>query len=496
MLSSLYIGASGLKGLAEGMQVTTNNLANVSTIGFKQQNILFCDQLSQAQAGMGEWWNNQQDSRVAVGQVGMGLQVESIRTIYTQGELQSTNSITDLAISGKGFFQVSDGVDTFYTRAGDFVTDNEGVWRTPAGYALMGMRLDQQGAGGFLEPVQIDKFSTMPARATSQVDVRVNLNPGADNATGSENPFFSMLQSYNNSQSYGGLPSSAYSYAQNMTLYDANGQGHSVTAYFDGAPSSGSGQHMEFIIADEGVGYADESASGVLMSGVLHFDSAGKLLGVSAFTPGSAGETDLSSWHPSGINAQGLPTMSLNGSEIAVNFGATMSGGWQGAPASAADVGASDASLLAMSSNAAISDSASTAFGSSSPVGQVSQDGYAEGVLSNISIGKDGVIYGRYSNMQDQELWQIPVCRFTSEDGLYREGGNLFSATAESGQMEMGVPGTENYGTIEAYNIEGSNVDVSTEMVNMIINQRGFQSNSKVVTTADMLLQKAMEIKR
>ncbi|MDD4700708.1 MAG: flagellar hook-basal body complex protein, partial [Desulfovibrio sp.] len=101
-----------------------------------------------------------------------------------------------------------------------------------------------------------------------------------------------------------------------------------------------------------------------------------------------------------------------------------------------------------------------------------------------------------YSNNQSMSLWQIPVCRFTSEDGLRREGDNLFSASPDAGQMEMGVAGTENYGTIRAYNTENSNVDMATEMTNMIINQRGFQSNSKVVTTADQMLQKAVEMKR
>ena len=108
----------------------------------------------------------------------------------------------------------------------------------------------------------------------------------------------------------------------------------------------------------------------------------------------------------------------------------------------------------------------------------------------------DGTVVGKFSNNKSMNLWQIPVCRFTSEDGLRREGNNVFSATEDSGQMEMGVAGTENYGKINAYNIENSNVDMATEMVNMIVNQRGFQSNSKVVTTADQLLQKAMELKR
>ena len=140
---------------------------------------------------------------------------------------------------------------------------------------------------------------------------------------------------------------------------------------------------------------------------------------------------------------------------------------------------------------------ATTNYTTSSPVARVStQDGYPEGSLSNISITADGTVVGKYSNNQSANLWQIPVCRFTSEDGLRREGNNLFSATDDAGAMEMGTAGTENYGKINAYNIENSNVDMASEMVNMIVTQRGFQSNSKVVTTADQMLQKAMELKR
>ncbi len=181
---------------------------------------------------------------------------------------------------------------------------------------------------------------------------------------------------------------------------------------------------------------------------------------------------------------------------MAVNFGISAAGGWENAPASAADVGTDQGKLPSMGTDAIRAKNASTLYNSSSPTGSYKQDGYGEGILSTVTIGTDGTIAGRYSNGQDKDLWQIPVCRFTSEDGLHREGGNLFSATAESGQMDMGVAGTENYGTVHAYNIEGSNVDMAMEMVNMIITQRGFQSNSKVVTTADQMLQKAMELKR
>ena len=154
----------------------------------------------------------------------------------------------------------------------------------------------------------------------------------------------------------------------------------------------------------------------------------------------------------------------------------------------------SDATLLGGLTGEAL-PSSSTAF-AGDPTGKISQDGYAEGQMSSYDIDENGDIIGYYSNGQNQKLWQIPVCRFTSEDGLYRQGGNLYSATEDSGNMTMGVAGTENFGTINSYSLEMSNVDMATEMVNLIVTQRGFQSNSKVITTADEMLRKAMEIKR
>ncbi|WP_297826090.1 flagellar hook protein FlgE [uncultured Desulfovibrio sp.] len=498
MNSALYIGATGMKGLSQGMQVTTNNLANVSTIGYKQQGVLFSDLISTSQAGMGEWWNNQEDSRVALGQTGKGVQVDTVRTIFTQGPLESSNTITDMAINGKGFFQVTDGVNLYYTRAGDFRPDNEGVWRTPSGLALNGYKYNDDGSLGGLQEVRVDRFGTMPGKATARVDLTMNLNSGKDNAVSEDNPYFSLLNIYDGTASKP-LSDGSYSYAQGMTLYDANGNAHTVTAYFDGAPGGVSGSMIEFIIAAgaSAAGNADEASAGngLLMSGVLQFDSSGRLTGMSAFTPTTQGSKDLADWQPAALSG-GLPQLTLDGATMAVNFGISAAGGWENAPASAADVGTDQGKLPSMGTDAIRAKNASTLYNSSSPTGSYKQDGYGEGILSTVTIGTDGTIAGRYSNGQDKDLWQIPVCRFTSEDGLHREGGNLFSATAESGQMDMGVAGTENYGTVHAYNIEGSNVDMAMEMVNMIITQRGFQSNSKVVTTADQMLQKAMELKR
>lgn len=503
--SSLYIGATGLKGLAEGMQVTTNNLANVSTIGFKQQQVLFSEIFPQDQANNGEWWNNQEDSRVAVGQVGMGLQVEAVRTIFTQGPLESTNTVTDLAINGLGYFQVTDGTNTYYTRAGDFRPDNEGVWRTPSGLALNGYRLNEDGtkAGG-LEPVQIDKFSTIPPKATSSVSLTTNFYGTADKSIASEgaSPYFALFNQYDATKT-NAMPSGAYTKSMAMTLYDQAGNARQVTAYFDGAGTNETGKAIEFVIAannsiavnENGDAITPEAGDGLLMSGVLQFDKAGKLVNVAAFTPTVAGSKNLEEWTVANME-NGLPVMELDGSAMTVDFGLTSTGGWENAPANAAEVGA-DASLLPKMSETVLADIPSTAYNStSSSTDTVKQNGYPEGLLSNYYIDRNGNVVGQYSNGENQDLWQIPVCTFTSEYNLYREGGNLFSATEECGELFIGTAGTENFGAILSYNIENSNVDVAQEMVNMIINQRGFQSNSKVITTSDEMLRKAMELKR
>lgn len=496
MNSSLYIGATGMKGLAEGMHVTTNNIANVSTIGFKKQDMLFSDVMYQTQASMGDWWGP--DSKVAVGQVGQGLQVEAVRTQYTEGAIESTNRMTDLAINGKGFFQVSDGNRTYYTRAGDFVTDNEGVWRTPSGLALNGYKLDESGNPGELGEIQIDPSLVYGAKATSSISLAMNVPPSQSMTDNKENPFFSLLGAYDAS-SGAPLGSDSYSSSQSMMIYDEQGNSHELTAYFDAVSQQGSSNRfMEFLIAGDssyGDGADREAGSGLLMSGVLEFDSQGRLVNVSAFTPSEEGSKDLEKWQSASLK-DGNPALSVGGQEISINFGVSAAGDSAGASISAAEVGADSAKLPGLGGEIASSQFPTTSYPTSSMVDSYKQDGFSSGVLTNVTVSSDGVITGYFSNGQNMDLYEIPVARFTSEDGLRREGGNLFSATEESGTMELGKAGTENYGQVLAYNIEGSNVDMAQEMVSMIINQRGFQSNSKVVTTADQMLQKAMELKR
>jgi len=531
MLSSLYIGATGMKSLSEGLSVTSNNLANCSTVGFKSQMALYSDLISQNQANPGEWNYNQENSHVAVGQVGMGVRVDEIATNFTQGGFESTNNATDLAINGKGYFVVQDTYgDTFYTRAGDFTLDSEGVMRTPAGLALTGINLSQtvsqfkghdyspkeeeiaqetetetentntntnqatHWSQSDLQPVTIDAFQTLEHKTTSALAItNANFNSSASCLINETNPYFSLLSNYDATAEVP-LSENNYSYSQAMSLYDVEGNAHEVVLYYDGRPQNGAQSAVEFLVAETDSN-AENTGSGCLMSGILQFNEKGQLSGLAAYTPTEAGNTDLSTWTQANLSEDGLPQFSINDSFVSLDFGIRSKNKQWSTNNAASDVGRdlANAALLGESETA---NDAATAYTNESFMANYDQNGYASAVLSSYKINTDGIVYGNFSNGEHVELWQIPLARFTSEDGLRRSGDNLFVAPKEAGAVELGNPTSENYGAVISQNIEQSNVDLSREMVTMIVTQRGFQSNSKVVTTSDEILKTAINLKR
>ena len=132
----------------------------------------------------------------------------------------------------------------------------------------------------------------------------------------------------------------------------------------------------------------------------------------------------------------------------------------------------------------------------SSLVQDRSQNGYASGILSSYNIDENGIIYGIYDNGVSLPLYQITMYDFHNYQGLRREGGNLYSSTSDSGEARIGAAGDNGFGETMAYNIENSNVDMTTELVRMITCQRGFQSNSKIITTVDTMLETVIGMKR
>lgn len=494
MNSALYIGATGMKSLAEGMNVVSNNLANTSTLGYKQQSIQFSDLMYSSQAGMGGWWNAQEDSRVAMGQMGHGVQVDSIRTLFTEGGYESTNTFTDISIGGKGFFQVKTPQgEERYTRAGNFRFDNQGFLKSPAGDTLTGFKVNADGTLGGAGPIQVDPFAKSLPKTTTTMQLGMNFGFTEDKSANATDPYFGLLNTWAGNESPP-LKSSQYGYSQAIQVYDSTGKAHEVTAYFDEAPSNNGNRVVEFVVGTNPGDTTAAAGDGLLMSGTLTFDGKGQLVDMTAFTPGGGDKKDLNNWTMAPLS-DGLPQFTLDGQSITLDLGVKSGSDWGNAPPNAASIGTNQ-ELLPTIRPLEPSLRACTAFKGSSATNTWQQDGFGEGQLANMGINKNGEVVASYTNGQTQVLYEIPVCRFTSEDGLRREGGNMFSATADSGQMEMGRAGTENYGPIISNSLELSNVDMAREMVNMIVTQRGFQSNSKAVTTADAMLQKAMELKR
>ena len=502
MMSSLYIGASGLKTHGEGLGVIGHNIANVSTIGYKQQSMLFED-IFYATLPSGGGWESQTGSKVALSQVGMGAQPGAVRTLFSvEGPIEPGVSIFDMAILGKGFFQITNP-DTnipYYTRAGNFSLNRDGVLCDPNGYFVTGIPIPTGGSapaqgpltgGG---PIVIDPRSACPPKATTAISLSMNLGMTNDTAQDDHNPYFSLLQAWNSAASPP-LDKSLYGYAQPITVYDANGQKQELVLYMDRAPDPVSGKIVEYVLARTPADPAQAvPGEGLLMAGTLTFGGNGQLIDMSAFTP-TAVSMNLADWIPATLT-NGLPQCILDGQAIRLDLGIQASGGWQNPPATAADVGINQNALPGMG-EIQTKPNATTAYGNTSNLNGLRQDGYAPGWLSDINITAKGVVVGIYSNGQNMELYQIPLCRFTSEDGLRYEGYNLYSSAPDkTGPMVMGVPDTENYGAIMAKHIEGSNVELSREITLMIMMQRGFQMNSKSITTSDTMLQRAIELKR
>ncbi len=512
-LTALYTGANGMKTLGLGMQVVGNNLANVNTLGFKQQMAIYQNSMATTVGSATVNGAGRQDGApLGMAQLGLGVSMAEVRTLHTQGAFDLSNEVTDIGIGGIGFFGVASGGETHYTRAGNFRFEKTGYLVDPSGFRLQGRPITD-GVEGATTDVRLDindnGLSILSPQPTKSVRLVSNLGSSESFSSDPEDPFFAMAKAWDGSQEPP-LGEGAYSYSSSLRVYDNEGNPHDLTVYFDaveGASNSGSQRHFEFIVtlppSSDGRS-VNEEGKGLLMAGTMTFGSDNTLTNMSAFTPD--GTKNLSNWAPSGFSAEGFPQLDANliGSDgptgqqtITLDMGIRNPGGARpaGAAENAGAVG-TDARSVAGMGTPTLEATRTTAYDGSSSTLLQTQDGYAEGYLMNLSIGRDGVMTGHYSNGETSDLYRISIYRFNSEYGLKREGNNHFSATSASGAATEGVPDTENYGYVISNALEQSNVDMAREFVTMIMTQRGFQSNSKIVTTQDQMIQHAIQMKR
>ena len=521
--SSMYSGISGLKAFSEQTSVISNNIANSSTVGFKSGSVEFAD----------VFYSALNTSGTGSAQVGNGVSISSVNTDYTQGSYETGSSATDLALDGDGFFIVNDDEtgSSYYTRAGNFAFDNEGYLVDSNGYIVQGWMTDDGSASGTITDIKLEDFQS-PPQETETVTMSLNLDSSStDHASGDTlNPFFAEFSFWDGTVTdTDPIADSRYSYRTSITTYDENGTSHEMTVYMDPVGDEDDGGNMiwEYIVAGDpdedlrvidGVDVGDTEAAGLYMTGTLTFNSSGEMIDMTAFTldetsgvlsglaDPSADIKDLDNWVPADFNDDGLVAFHVDytgaGSDditasqaIALDFGLSNGGlDWDTTIANAGEV--ADVADLPTFEDKNISALSTTCYDASSATYSQSQDGYNAGYLQDVSVDSSGILSGVYSNGQTMDLFAIAVADFNNTEGLSQEGGNLFSATLESGAALTGQAGQSGLGEISSYTLESSNVDMSEELTTLIVAQSAFQASSKIITTVDDMLSTVIGMKR
>jgi flagellar hook protein FlgE len=416
--------------------VVGDNIANANTIGFKGSRANFEDILARSLGGG------------AAEDIGLGSRLANVQRMMTQGALLGTGSTTDLAIKGNGFFIVRGSAEgmtgSFYTRAGQFHLDKDGKLVNVNGLVAQGYVVD--AAGNLvkkLTDVQIPT-SQMPPVTTTSAQIFANLDAGS---TAPTNPWpASPIPGTTNL-------SSVSNYQTTVTVYDSLGKAHTVNVYF--RKEAGAGAWSWHALVDGGEvtgGTAGTWVEGA--TGTLSFDSQGRLMTEAT----SANDFDF-------LGA-------VQNQAIAFDFGDSVT------------------------TDGGTGLKGSTSFASKSVATYVNQNGYSSGSLSGITIEPNGTVSGVFSNGQRRTVGQVLLANFQSPESMQRIGGNLYVATTASGPALVGEAANGGLGAINAGSLEQSNVDLARQFVDMITFQRGFQANSRTITTADQMLQEVIGIKR
>ena len=415
MMRSLFSAVSGLRNHQVRMDVIGHNVANVNTLGYKSGRVTF-------QEGFAQTLRSASRPNGEIGgtnpmQVGTGMSVGSIDSLFTQGNVETTGINTDLAIRGDSFFVVSNGQQQFYTRAGNFALDADGRMVSPTtGFVLQG----RTAVGGVMTDaigdIRLPFDQKTPAAATAKATLGGNLNSTA--AVG------------DTAQS-------------SITVYDSLGAKHELKINFEKTATNEWGWSVDASSLSPA-----EAATLTGGSGTLAFNSDGTInAGTSTFP--------AIGFQPDG----GAAAMS-----IALDPG----------------TGLNAISQFAGRTTAVLTD----------------QDGYSSGSLSEFSIDAGGNISGTFTNGVSVKLGQIVMADFNNPGGLERSGDNMFAGSSNSGEAVLGFAGEGSTSEITSGALEGSNVDLAQEFTNMIVAQRGFQANGRVITTSDEMLQEVVQLKR
>ena len=422
---------SGLNAASKAIDVTSNNIANSSTVGYKASTAHFADIFASSMAGAG----------AGADQVGNGVSLSAVQQQFSQGATTATNNPLDISVNGAGFFRMEQNGAVTYTRNGQFHVDKNGFVINDQGMNLTGYAV-QTGvivssapsplkvSAADLAPVETGTGSSLGFQGV-KANVQLDSRDAVPTTTWSSAVIPPDPDSYN--------------YSTTTSIYDSLGNAHNLSMFF--VKTSTAGQWDTHLTVD---GTSDMNVNGGA-PGLLTFDQNGKLVSGSPM--------------PVNINLAAVNTA------LGVNSNAKSPMGF----------------------NLSFADS--TQYGSPSGINSMEQDGYTAGHLVSLSVGADGMIQGRYSNGQNANQGQVVLANFTNPNGLQSLGNNQWSETSISGSALVGAPGTSNLGVLTSSSIEESNVDLTAELVNLITQQRNYQANAQSIKTQDQIMQTLINIR-
>lgn len=487
MMRSLYSGVAGLKTHQTGMDVVGNNIANVNTTGFKSFRATYQDTLYQTSAGASQAQNNRGGTNPI--QVGLGVGNASIDKMFKDGSIQNTSSPYDLCLSGDGLFIVKDGSGEYYTRNGAFKFDGEGNYVNSNGQYVMGW----MGTGGGPEAVvntnskpgiiNIPSGKPMAAKATNRAEYINNLNAASPMITAitdkdgkavaspatvsasATNPYTLAMSDGTTVTVTSGVYRDGYSIplTTTLTVYDSLGNDYTVpvmmakngttddtwSVYIEGDVTSGTPP----VITGSQIGgtktfFEEDGTTEKIAFTLNEFQIVFHQDG--SYDPASSGAGTIT-FEPKGYGEAADGTVVLDCSGLTQYAGSNTVKG--------------------------------------------STDGYAAGTLTEINIDSSGTITGTYTNGVLQKEAVVAIAQFNNNGGLTANGSTLFQKSNNSGEPNVKTA-TDLGCTITASALEMSNVDIANEFSTMIVTQRGFQSNSKIITVSDEMLETLIQMKR
>ena len=480
-------GLSGLNAASKDLEVVGNNVANVSTVGFKGSRAQFADVFAASLGGAG------------TSQIGIGARLATVAQQFTQGNISVTNNPLDMAVNGPGFFVLNGVNGTGYSRNGQFQVDKNGYIVSSTGQFLQGYPANSSGvisSGGAPANLQISTASILPTQ-TSNVAVGLNLdsrliapsipfdpnNTASFNSSSSTTTYDSLGNAQINSIYLAKTVANTWDVYATVSRPTPSVQAF-TTAYTNGSPTGTVANTVNLVVGQSitGGGFPAGSVITSIPSATTFTSS------LAATSTGSAAVTFTEYYlTPSPKPAAGAWTaigtlaFSTNGTYDSVN--------------SVTPVIASFTPPGASAQTLTYDFTTATQFGAAFGVTKLAQDGNTSGALGGFSTAADGTIVGRYSNGLTKALGQVALATFANNQGLQPLGDNVWAETGVSGLAVVGVPGTGNRGVLQTAAVEDSSVDLTAELVNMITAQRNYQANAQTIKTQDAVLQTLVNLR-